>query len=407
MVFRTSSTLFTFLLLLSLSAFAQETDQAVVEKIANGIIKETTFGIKNKRTGEIVYDFSTAPKELHYANPYNEWRYWNGVLGLAMQKLSHFTGDAKYTEYAKKNIQFAFDNKPIFKKMTDAVQLKGMEQFYKHELLDDCGAMAADLVEIYKIDKRADYNTYLQKTADYILTKEHRLADGTLARTWPHNKTVWLDDVYMSVPFLAKYGKLTNEKKYYDFAANQVQLFTKHLYNKETGLFFHCYYSGIEQNGPAYWGRANGWSILAQTELLAVLPKDHPARPELLRLYKQQIAGFSKYQSQSGLWHQLLNKEDSFLETSSTAMFVYAVAFGINNGWLNDIYSDLALSGWTGIKTMITPEGKVKNISKGTGTNTSLKYYYERPTPLNDIHGLGPVIMAGVEVIKLKKQLAK
>jgi rhamnogalacturonyl hydrolase YesR len=126
----------------------------------------------------------------------------------------------------------------------------------------------------------------------------------------------------------------------------------------------------------------------------------------LLNIFRQQIIGFSKYQSNTGLWHQLLNKENSFLETSSSAMFTYAVAAGINNGWLDEIYADLALSGWNGVKTMITQDGKVKNISKGTGTSTSLKYYYDRPTPLNDIHGLGPVIMAGVEIMRLKEKLA-
>lgn len=384
----------------------QDTDLVIVEKIANSIIKETTFGFKNKETKEIIYDLNHLSNETYELNAYNQWRYWNGVLGISMQQLGNYTGEGKYNDYAEKNVGFCFDNIILLKKMTDAGTLKGMEQFFKFELLDDCGAMAADLADVYQRDKRRDYRTYLDKTADFIISKDNRLKDGTLSRTWPHNQTVWLDDLYMSVPFLARYAALTHERKYFDFAVKQVQLFTKHLYDQNTSLYFHCYYTGIDQNNPAYWGRANGWSVMAQAELLTYLPKNHLVRSQLLKIFRQQIVGLSKYQASSGLWHQLLNKEDSFLETSSSAMFVYAVALGINNGWLDKIYADLALSGWDGIKTMIIADGKVKNICKGTGTNTSLKYYYNRPTPLNDIHGLGPVILAGVEVMKLKKKLS-
>jgi unsaturated rhamnogalacturonyl hydrolase len=394
------------LLSFTLSINAQETDEVILKKIADGIIEQTSFSLKSKTSNDILQDFSKAKNELYLVNPYNEWRYWNGVLGLAMINFSDYLKNDKYAEYAKKNIQFSFDNRIQFKKMQDAGHLKGMDQFYKHELLDDCGAMGADLAEVYNMQKRTDYRQYLDVTADYILNKENRLSDGTLARKVPHDKTVWLDDLYMSVPFLARYALIAKDDKYFDFAAKQVMLFTKNLYNKETGLYSHCYYDGVDKNGPAYWGRANGWSIIAQAELLLKLPKNHPDRDSLLNIFRQQIIGFSKYQSNTGLWHQLLNKENSFLETSSSAMFTYAVAAGINNGWLDEIYADLALSGWNGVKTMITQDGKVKNISKGTGTSTSLKYYYDRPTPLNDIHGLGPVIMAGVEIMRLKEKLA-
>lgn len=402
MLTKLTSVLTIFLLLSSVSR-SQDTDRIIIEKIANGIISETSYGLKNKENGEVIKDFTKLSDEYYETNPYNEWRYWNGVLGLAMQRLSNYIGDSRYANYAKHNMQFCFDHATVLRKMTDAGHLKGMEQFFKHELLDDCGAMAADLADIYKNDKRADYLAYLNKTADYILSKEHRLADGTLARTWPHDKTVWLDDLYMSVPFLARYGALTHEMKYFDFAAKQVQLFTAHLYDKSSCLYAHCYYSGVGP-GPAFWSRANGWSIMAQTELLAYLPKNHPAHSILLKIYKQQIAGFAKYQAASGLWHQLLDKEDSYLETSSSAMFAYAIAFGINNGWLDEVYTDLAISAWNGIKTMVTPEGKVLNICQGTGTSTSLKFYYDRLTPINDIHGLGPVLLAGIEVMKLKKR---
>lgn len=398
----------TVLLAFTLPIYAQETDQQIIKKIADRIIEKTSYSITSETSNEVLQDFSKAKSEIYTVNPYNQWRYWNGVLGLAMFNFSDYLKDDKYSEYAKKNMQFAFDNKVKFKNMQDAGFLKGMEHFYRHDLLDNCGALGANLVEVYKTQKRKDYKEYLDVTADYILNKEHRLTDGTLARTFPNDKTVWLDDLYMSVPYLARYGELTKENKYFDFASKQVMLFTKNLYDKQTGLYAHCYYAGnVNEKGPAFWGRANGWSIIAQAELLLKLPQQHPDRDALLRVFKQQIVGFSKYQSKSGLWHQLLNKEDSFLETSCTAMFTYAVALGINKGWIDVIYTDLALSGWNGVKSMISENGDVNNTCRGTGTNTSLKYYYDRPTRVNDIHGLGPVIMAGVEIMRLKDRLAQ
>jgi len=263
--------------------------------------------------------------------------------------------------------------------------------------------MASGLLEVYKIDKRKDYLDYLNKVSDHMLNKELRLDDGTFARKTPYDKTVWLDDLYMSVPFLARMGQLTGNRKYFDLAAKQVKQFTKYMYDKPSGLYFHCYYADIKQQGVAHWGRANGWSIVAQANLLEFIPKDHPDRPELIRIFKQQILGFAHYQSESGLWHQILDRQDSYFETSCTAMFTYAVAKGVNQGWIEPRYKTIAEEGWKGIETMINEKGQVNNICVGTGTSTAMIHYYKRPILLNDIHGLGAVLLAGIEVMKLPK----
>lgn len=84
-------------------------------------------------------------------------------------------------------------------------------------------------------------------------------------------------------------------------------------------------------------------------------------------------------------------------------MFTYAVAKGVNEGWIEPRCKTIAEEGWKGIETMIDEKGQVKNICMGTGTSTSMVHYYKRPTPLNDIHGLGAVLLAGIEVMKLPK----
>jgi rhamnogalacturonyl hydrolase YesR len=140
---------------------------------------------------------------------------------------------------------------------------------------------------------------------------------------------------------------------------------------------------------------------MAQVELLEQLSTGHPQRQELIRLLTRQIIGLSRYQDASGLWHQLIDKENTYLETSSTAIFTYAIAKAINKGWLDARYAYIATQGWEGVSGKILADGQVEGICMGTGISTATFYYANRPTPLNDIHGLGAVLLAGSEVIKL------
>lgn len=383
---------------------AQNSTTSLVKQVADLILSENVPGLKIAGNAEIINDFSNLPKDGRFvlASPYRTWEYWNGVLNTAMLELHEQFKEEKYRNYSIGNYQFVFNNYEILEDLADEDRLWEISQLYEMGALDHCGSMASGLIEVYQLDKRQDYLNYLNTVGDYILNKEQKLTDGTLARLDPYDKTVWLDDLYMSVPFLARMGNLTGEQKYFDFAAKQVKQFTKYLYNEHTGLYFHCYYADIKEPGVAHWGRANGWSILAQANLLEFLPKDHTDRPELLRIFKQQIAGFAHYQSETGLWHQVLDKEDSYLETSCTAMFTYAVAKGVNEGWIEPRYKSIAIEGWKGIASIINSDGQVENICVGTGTSTSLVFYYKRPVKLNDIHGLGAVLLAGIEVIKLE-----
>jgi rhamnogalacturonyl hydrolase YesR len=269
------------------------------------------------------------------------------------------------------------------------------------EELDYCGAMGAGLIEVYKEKKRPDFKIYIDKVANHMMYKQDRLADGTFVRKTPHEMTLWADDLYMSISFLARMGDLSGEQKYFDDAAKQVINFTKYLYNPSSGLYYHCWFSDLQENGVAYWGRCNGWVMLAQAELLKFLPHDHPQREKLLSIFRQQVIGNSRYQSESGLWHQVLDKNDSYLETSCTAMFTYSIAKAVNMGWIDKRYASIAKQGWEGIKTNVRADGQVENICIGTGIRNDIGYYYKRPVELNDIHGLGAVLMAGVEVLKM------
>jgi rhamnogalacturonyl hydrolase YesR len=113
--------------------------------------------------------------------------------------------------------------------------------------------------------------------------------------------------------------------------------------------------------------------------------------------------GYSRYQDISGLWHQVLDKPDSYLETSVTAMFTYAVARAVNEGWINKTYLTIAEDGWKGLATKITPDGKMQDVCIGTNIGDNIAFYYNRPKELNDTHGLGAFLLAGVEMLRVKK----
>ena len=325
-------------------------------------------------------------------------------MNIGFIALGNYLNDSQYIEYAKKNVSFVFDHDVFLQKMYDAkIGNTGLEQKFRMALLDDCGAMGAGILAVNQIDRQDRYRKYLDKAADYIMNKEKRLADGTFCRDVPNEMTVWGDDLYMSVPFLARMGALTGERKYFDEAARQVVLFHKHLWEERTQLMYHGWYDDIKQNSVSHWGRCNGWLIMAQVELLEHLPANHPQKQELIRLLTKQIVGLARYQHPSGLWHQLIDKTDSYLETSSSAIYTYAIAKSINQGWLDVRYAYVAAQGWEGVAGKILADGQVEGICQGTGISTATAYYYNRPTPLNDIHGLGAILLAGSEMIKLFK----
>ncbi len=396
------------LVIIQLSVFGQSvsSDEKIVKLIAKNILENTTYDFYDPVTKKTVSQVNkdNYSGDLKIKSPYNTWNYWNGVLSIAMLDLVEYFNDDVYKEFSTKNYKFAFDNWKIFEENYKEGMNKWSYPFGQlivTKELDDCGAMGGGLIEVYKIDKRDDYLEYINKAADHILNKQERLADGTFVRLFPYEMTLWGDDLYMSIVFLARMGDLTGDQKYFDDAAKQVINFAKYLYSSTTQLYYHCWYSDIYTNGVAHWGRANGWILLAQADLLQYLPVNHPKREELLSIFRQHIVGLSRYQSKSGLWHQLLNKSDSYLETSCSAMFTYAIAKGVNNGWIEKRYQSIAQRGWEGIKTKVQSDGQVKDICIGTGTSTDLAFYYKRPVKLNDIHGLGAVLMAGLEVIKL------
>ncbi len=403
------SFLLTLAVILSSTVTAQEsqTEEARLRAVADAVLKTTTFRFVDKKSGKNFTSTNNVPQDaqLQIESAYNDWRYWNGVLNIAMIETGEALHDTAYTNFSVRNIAFGFDNYRYFEKKYNG-ESKWEYPFGQRitmEDLDDVGAMGASLIDVYRRDRQERYRDYIDRIAAYITTKQYRLEDSTLVRPAPQKWTIWADDLYMSVSFLARMGELTGDPRYFDDAAKQVVNFHKHLFDPTKGIMLHYWYSDANRQGVAFWGRANGWAIMAQVNLLDRLPKNHPMRDTLVALLRRHILGIARWQSGNGLWHQLLDKEDSFLETSCSAMFTYAIARSVNKGYLEQRYSSIALRGWEGVVSKILANGEIEGVSAGTGVSEDLVYYYHRPTPINDPHGTGAVLLAGAEVLRLPK----
>lgn len=392
-----------------ISCQSNKVDEEVVRSIANYILDHTTYDYRAVGSRETYQSTDEIPEnvEVHFTNQFAEWGYTMGVLNMAMINLGAYLNKEKYTNYPVRHVANGMDNYKFFQERfkNDRPHHRWpYGQLWTMRELDDCGAMGASVIEVYNLVKREDYREYIDKTAKHIMEKQDRLDDGTLVRKFPHEMTLWADDLYMSVPFLARMGNLTGESKYFDDALKQVFNFTKYLWDENKELYFHCYYSDLERNGVAHWGRCNGWIMMAQVHLMNFLPKDHPQREALRKNLERQILGIAKYQNEEGLWHQVLDKTDSYLESSCSAMFVYSVARAVNEGWIDRRYTSIAIRGWEGLKVHeITHDGQLKGICVGTGIQDDLVFYYTRPARTNETHGLGAIIDAGIEIMRLKK----
>ncbi|MDI1336331.1 MAG: glycoside hydrolase family 88 protein [Lacunisphaera sp.] len=336
-----------------------------------------------------------------------EW----GVTYSGMLLAAEATGDARYREYAASRLHAIATVAAHLKTLPPpAADVPGPQRMLAlgsvlaPRSLDDSGSMCVAFIKAARAGVEPErLRPWIDNYMAWISTGQFRLADGTLARNRPLANTLWLDDLYMSVPALAQMGALTGEPKYFDDAVKQILQFSARMFVKETGLYRHGWVQEMDPHPAFHWGRANGWAIVAMAELLSVLPENHPGRAAVLAQYRAHAAGLATVQGRSGLWHQLLDRNDSYLETSASAMFTYAIARGINRGWLDPLaYGPVVSLGWNAVTLQVNAQGQVENTCVGTGLAFDPMFYYYRPVSVYAAHAYGPVLLAGAELLALR-----
>ena len=382
----------------------------VLNKIFNYLDATTPPEFVNKKTLQPVsrltdVDTNVVFKQGDFRLTSYEW----GVTYSAMLQAGEATGDDKFTNYSKRRLNFLADAYPVFKSLFQKTQNRNnpLRQPVDPHALDDGGAMCAAAIKTLQAGGQQNLRALIDNYIDYVANKEYRLADGTLARNRPQKNTLWLDDLYMGVPALAQMGKLTGDKKYFDDAVKQVAQFSQRMYNKEKGVYMHGWVEGMSVHPQFHWARANGWAFIAMADLLDVLPANHEGRSVVLQQFQSLAKALVSFQSGKGFWHQLLDRNDSYLETSATAMYAYCLARGCNNGWLEPmVYAPAAILAWNAVSTKVNDKGQVEGTCVGTGMAFDPAFYYYRPTNVYAAHGYGPTLMAGAEIINLLRNFS-
>ncbi|MBL9214742.1 MAG: glycoside hydrolase family 88 protein [Opitutaceae bacterium] len=351
------------------------------------------------------------------SNPRARWDYSPGVFALGLVRLGERTGNDAYTQFGTRAV-------------ASHVNPDGTIQGYQEEdyNIDNITPGKVLLAALARGVKDEAYAT-AARTLRGQMARHPRTSEGGFwhKKRYPHQ--MWLDGLYMASPFLAQYAVLFDEPALFEDVARQIVLMDRHSYDPATGLFWHAWDEAHAQSwanpqtghSPNFWTRAIGWYGMAIVDTLDYLPVDRPEIDEIVNILRRLADGAVQWQDpQSGLWWQVPNlgtREGNYLETSGSAMLVYALAKGVNQGYLpRERYLPAIRRGFEGLVRMRVkenPDGGIRlthicygaglgyTMANGRPRDGSFEYYVSEPVVDNDPKGTGPFLLAGIEVDRL------
>ena len=206
------------------------------------------------------------------------------------------------------------------------------------------------------------------------------------------------DSVFMGCAILAEVGALTGETKYFDQCLRHLK-FMQELCLRDDGIYRH---SPLDE---AAWGRGNGFPALGMALSLSALPEDSEAFAYFLESYRAHLEALRKHQDPTGMWHQVIDHEESYREFTSTCMITFAIVRGIRRGWLDEKeWAPVVEKSWRAIKSRIGPKGRLVDVCTGTGKQKNLRAYFDRTAILGpDDRGGAMALMVSTEIAQWKK----
>lgn len=385
--------------------------RAVIDRVAKHQIRQLKDGEYTSVaiTNALQLAQAAAPEGIAWSYPW-------GVTLYGMLRSTDVTGDKEVEKFVlDHNLICARDYvwltslrehlgaSPALTALYGKAKIKGLLNLGS---LDSCGAMGNQILEgmIRHPDQMTpEEKAVVARIADWVVSKQDRLPDGTLWRSKSMNGTLWPDDLYMGGVFLVRWGIYTHDEKFIDDAASQI-IHQAALEADADGLWFHGYFVNDKKHAPFKWGRGNGWVTVTLVETLSALPENSPRRPQLIKILSEQIEGLKKVQAPDGMWRQVLDKPELWEETSCTAMFAYGIARAANRGWIDAANMEVARKAFAGIAKNVTAEGVVKGTCQGTNIGEDLDFYVKRLRPDDDLHGRGVVLLAGTEILLAGKK---
>ena len=218
---------------------------------------------------------------------------------------------------------------------------------------------------------------------------ENPQSDGLSAET-----RYWIDDMYMLTILELEAHRATGDAKYMDRAALEMVAYLDNL-QQANGLFYHA------PDVPFFWGRGDGWVAAGMAEMLRDLPANHPQRVRIMKGYTAMMAALLKYQGKDGMWRQLIDHDEAWPESSSSAMFTFAMITGVKNGWLDaNTYGPAARRAWIAVVGYVDQNNDVTSVCEGTNKQNDLNYYLQRKRRTGDFHGQAPVLWAASALLR-------
>ncbi|HVS30958.1 MAG TPA: glycoside hydrolase family 88 protein, partial [Thermoanaerobaculia bacterium] len=256
--------------------------------------------------------------------------------------------------------------------------------------------------ELHSIDKdRAMIEPALQLfDAVVLFPHDESLEFESWEKTW--RQWTWCDALFMSPPALAMATRATGNRRYADFMNRMWWKTTDYLYDKEEHLYYRDsrFFTERAPNGKkVFWSRGNGWVMAGLARVLQNLPDDFEDRPRYETLFREMAPKIASLQGDDGYWRSSLLDPGTrpLPETSGTAFFVYALAWGVNEGLLDrPAYEPVIRKGWSALVRATRPDGMlgwVQRIGDQPGDTTA---------DGTEIYGTGALLLAGSEVHRMR-----
>lgn len=333
--------------------------------------------------------------------PKGHFHYHQGVFLSGVYKTYQACGEESYFRYVKDWVDSCIDE-------------NGIPHDYDEGQLDDLQPGIL-LFPLYERTGELKYRNLLDRVVTIIREFPRNEAGGFWHKQW-HPNQMWLDGLYMAGPVCAEYGKRFQVPEYFDLVAEQALLMEEHTRDSRTGLWYHAWDSSKQEGwadpvtglSPEFWGRSIGWVPVAVLDELDFIPKEHPKYEELRRLVRELLTAVCRFQSEDGRWYQVPDKvsePDNWLETSCSSLFVAAVCKAVRMGILEEEYLEYAQKGYEGVIRSLGWDGEdllVGGVCVGTGVG-DYRHYINRPTSVNDLHGVGAFLIMCAEMQKSRK----
>ena len=298
-----------------------------------------------------------------------------GVLALGWARMWESTNDLVYWEWIQRWV--------------DACHASGKQFEHINDLLFGYGALI--------VSERISSQHYLEiaeSAAAYVMDQAPRASDGTLIHL---GDAAWPDTLIMAVPFLLKMGAISQDAQYIQEAISQLNLHSQHLQSDQDALYRHAWpATPTGLSGPAFWGRGNGWVLVAAAEILRSTAEGVVGRDTVLTNFRRQADAMAAHQASSGLWPTVIDQPSFYLETSGTALAVSALIEGVAQGWLEaDLFTDVARRARDAVLRQMQPGGKIGGVSAPTGPMLALDAYNAIPTNVLTRYGQAAALLAG------------